>query len=586
MNETTDAPSIFAPLWRRKWLILLVGILVAAGTYVYYKRQPHVYSATTQVFLGGGTEEQAQLSGAGAGTRKKGGALVPTNQAALINSSVIKEVVHKRLRAERKKDPVARLALHGKARATAKEKSSFITVTAQAKNAKAAALLANLTAQTYIQRQTASYRRQVESTIALARRQLRRIEASQQISTTPPAETKTTSKGTSTTSTSTSTTTAPTTTTTKAPAKIAPSTAVTLQEANLHAKINQLEAQANVTNAKQIEAAKASRAKLVQPKPRQNAIFGFAIGILLASIAAYVLSRLDSRLRSLAQIESVFQAPILTALPVVRRPIVDKDGQPAPAPAVREAVRRLYTTLKVGPASIDTAMGVQPRVLLFVSADPGDGRSTMAANLALAQREAGEAVAVLEADFRHPVQSKLLGVRSDDGLAEVLSGRLGVGEALVRVEAAHPPAQVADQAVPAAGGVATLVGSPYRGRLSVLLGGVAVIDPPALLARPEMADLLRTIAAEFDYVLIDAPEPLQVSDVLPLLRLVEGIVVVARIGHTSENSARRLVQLLARTSSAPVLGVAANAVPKREIAKYGFSAGSSRTRWYRKLLGR
>jgi polysaccharide biosynthesis transport protein len=573
MNETTDAPSIFAPLWKRKWLILLVGILVAAGTYIYYKRQPQVYSATTQVFLGGGAEEQAQLTGSS--TRKKGaGALVPTNQAALINSNVIKEAVRKRLRAERKHDRAARVALRGKARATAKEKSSFITVTAQAKNAKAAALLTNLTAQIYIKRQTAGYRRQIEQTVALARRQLRRIEASSEGSTSPAPATKSTKKGSS-------------TTTTTAPARSAPTTAVTLQAANLNAKINQLESQLYVTNAKQIEPAKAGRAQLIQPKPRQNAIFGFVIGLLLASIAAYILSRLDSRLRSLSQIESVFQAPILTALPVVRRPIVDNDGHPAPARAVREAVRRLHTTLKVGPASIDSATRVQPRVILFVSADPGDGKSTMAANLALVQRDAGEAVAVLEADFRNPVLSKLLGVRSNDGLADVLDGRLGVEQALVRVEPAHPPSsQVNDVPGSAHGGVATLVESSHRGWLSVLLGGDAVVDPPALLARPEMAELVRTMAEDFNYVLIDAPVPLQVSDVLPLLGLADGIVIVARVGHTSENSARRLVQLLARTSAAPVLGVAANAVPKHEIGKYGYSVSPGRARWYRKLLGR
>ncbi len=52
MNETTDATAIFAPLWKRKWLILAVGIVVAAATYVYYKHQPRIYGATTEVYLG------------------------------------------------------------------------------------------------------------------------------------------------------------------------------------------------------------------------------------------------------------------------------------------------------------------------------------------------------------------------------------------------------------------------------------------------------------------------------------------------------------------------------------------------------
>ena len=73
-------------------------------------------------------------------------------------------------------------------------------------------------------------------------------------------------------------------------------------------------------------------------------------------------------------------------------------------------------------------------------------------------------------------------------------------------------------------------------------------------------------------MLIDAPPPLQVSDVMPLLRMVDGIVIVARVGHTREASAERLAQLLARTSSAPVLGVVANARLTADIKKYGFSS--------------
>jgi Mrp family chromosome partitioning ATPase len=73
--------------------------------------------------------------------------------------------------------------------------------------------------------------------------------------------------------------------------------------------------------------------------------------------------------------------------------------------------------------------------------------------------------------------------------------------------------------------------------------------------------------------------------VTPLLSVVDGVLIVARVGHTTETSARRLVQLLARSGSAPVLGVVANAVPKREISKYGLGVDGRRP-WHRRLLGR
>jgi len=583
MTETTDAPNIFAPLWKRKWLILAVGLLVAAGTYFYYKRQPHVYAVSTQLFLGS-AEEQAQLNGGGGSTRKSSSSDAAA-QAAVINSGLVKDAVHKQLRAERGKVADAHVALRGKAVAAAKEKSAFITITAQARNAKAAALLANVTSQVYVRRLNRNHERGVHAAIALARRQLHRIEATREAASAPKPQEKTAG-----TSTGTSGTQSSTTSKAKAPAastgKGTVSTAVTLQEANLSAKINQLEAQLSGASVKQVEAAKPARAEMLAPKPRKNAIFGFAIGLVLAGFGAYVLDRLDRRLRSLARIEAIFQTQILTALPSVRRPILQREGQPTPSKLLREPTRRLHSTLDVGgPNILNGDAPAHPRVLLFVSADPGDGKSTLVADLALVQRDAGEHVAVIEADFRRPVQAKLLGVEGSRGLADVLDGEVPVNPALQKLEAVHA-APGPHLAVPSPGGVATLAEAPSEGSVSVLLGGAQVANPPALLARPIMNDLLRSLAHDFDYVLIDAPVPLQVSDVMPLLRVVDGIVIVARVGHTSETSAQRLVQLLARTATAPVLGVVANAVPNTEIEKYGFAPASDRVRWRRKLFGR
>ena len=66
-------------------------------------------------------------------------------------------------------------------------------------------------------------------------------------------------------------------------------------------------------------------------------------------------------------------------------------------------------------------------MILFLSPDPGDGKSTLVADLALVQRDAGERVVVVEANFRRPVQARLLGLEGARGLAAVLTGRLGRG---------------------------------------------------------------------------------------------------------------------------------------------------------------
>ncbi|HEY6354924.1 MAG TPA: CpsD/CapB family tyrosine-protein kinase, partial [Burkholderiaceae bacterium] len=247
-----------------------------------------------------------------------------------------------------------------------------------------------------------------------------------------------------------------------------------------------------------------------------------------------------------------------------------------------EPLRRLHTGLQLG-VTPDPRRMRSSRTVLFVSADAGDGKSTLVADLALVQRDAGERVAVVEANFRRPAQARLLGLDGGHGLADVLTGKLPVAQAMQRVH----PIQAAELApAPAEGGapVATVVESREAGSLFLLAGGGAVANPPALLGHPAMAELLRSVSEDFDYVLIDAPSPLQVSDALPLLKLVDAIVIVARSGHTREMSAQRLVQLLAQSDVRP-LGIAANCLSRREMDRYGFALGDGRS-WTGKLTGR
>jgi Mrp family chromosome partitioning ATPase/capsular polysaccharide biosynthesis protein len=556
MNDNPEATAIFAPIWKRKWMILIVALIAAGGSYFYYNRQPPRYSASTQLYLGNGAEEQASVSGSGGkhssgGGGKKAGGISPATQAQLINSSIVKSLVRERLRKQHKNAAV-HAALKGKAKAKAASKSEFITIAGEARSPLGVALLVDATAQAWIKRENSRYHREVESAIALTRRQIRKIEAE---TAGHPSKGSSAGKG-------------------KA------SATSTLQVATLSQKINQLEEDLPISQITQVDPATRKSATLVAPHPKSNAIFGFVVGLLLAVFAAYGLGRLDRRLRSLGAIEGIFGAPILTALPAVRRPILHPEGHPLVAKALREALWRLQSTLQVGLTSEQEGASA-PRVILCVSADAGDGKSTLVAGLALAQSDAGERVAVIEADFRRPVQSRLLDLSGGQGLADVLDGRLTVEEAMQQVSLIRPEAGVSAGPV-AAGATATLAQS--SGAISVLVGRTDVTNPPAVLSRPAMTDLPRALAEEYDYVLIDAPAPLQVSDVMPLLALVDGIVIVARAGHTREASARRLVQILKQTPSAPVLGIAANAVSQADKEKFGLSARTGR-RWRPKLLG-
>ncbi len=523
MNETSDATAIFAPVWRRKWLILAVGALVAAGTYFYYRHQPSEYGAATQIYLGGGSEVQSLLTGAAASSPESERAIA--DQAELINSNLIGEAVRRQLLHEHSAS-----AAEGLAEATSSREVDFITITTRAGTGPAAAQLANTYASVYLREADATYRRDLQLLLANTRQQLSSAQA----------------------------------------ASHGGSQSVASQ--TLSERISALQSELSVGNPgnKQINPAVASATPL-SPDPTRNAIFGFVIGIALAAIAAYTLSRLDRRLRSLVDVEEAFQTEILAALPSVRRPITHREGELALAEPLREPLRRLHTVLQLRERELGGENHRDlPRSIMFLSAEAGDGKSMLVAGLGLVQREAGERVAVVDADLRRPVQSQLFGLAGSQGLVEVLAGRLALGDAIQEVNSMSPPST--NGAVTSAEGVATVVGSRRVGSLAVLASGGAVANPPALLAEPTMPRLLRSVADDFDWVLIDAPPPLEVSDVMPLLHLVDAIVVVARIGQTRQASAKRLVELLSRGTKAPVLGVVANDVPIEELEGHGFSS--------------
>ncbi|TML00112.1 MAG: hypothetical protein E6G34_01035 [Actinobacteria bacterium] len=554
MNQTTDATAIFAPLWKRKWIILAVGVLVAGATYLYYKHTTKVYLAETKLYLGAGAEEQAPTE---RGSGSKSPKVNAAEQATIINSIVVEEV-RQRLRAQGNKQ-----LLHGaKVRAKASEKSQFVGISVEAHTGRGAALLANATAQAYLKRQVSTRQRAIRTQLAITRRQLARIEAAS-----AAQSAQRTSKSSGNTKTSTSG---------------ANSTANILQIANLNSRINELEAQLGSSGARQLNPARPKLARLVAPKPRKNAIFGFVIGIVLAAIGAYALARFDRRLRSLADMEAIFGTQILTALPKVRQPIVTREGRPAPSKFLLEPLRRLHTTLSLGRAL--KREGPSGGVILFLSPDPADGKSTLVADLAIVQRDAGARVIVLDANLRRPVQAKFLAAEDSYGLADVLMRTHALEEVLQPVAPAPQPARGDSRS--STGAAATVAELRTGGSLSLLASGQALANPPAMLASEAMGDLLRELADDFDLVLVDASSPIEVSDPMPLLPLVDGVIVVARVGHTREVSAQRLAQMLRQESFAPTLGIVANCAPPKEIERYGLASSRNGHVWGAKLIGR
>ena len=242
MNETTDATAIFPPIWRRKWWILITALLVAAGTYFYYKHQPAKFSATTQVYLGAAAESPlAEKTGA------RNPVTSGANQAALINTVVVESA---KVALRKSTVTIDKVAAKGKVKAKAPEKSEFISITAESHSARGAALLANTVAAGYIKRWTATHQRNVLAAIDIARRQLNRLEAAH--ATVAPSDRQRVEKRQS------------------GDAQQTAGGSSVIQAAQLSSKINQLEAQLAIVGVRQVKPAQAAVEHAALAAPAQE----------------------------------------------------------------------------------------------------------------------------------------------------------------------------------------------------------------------------------------------------------------------------------------------------------------------------
>jgi succinoglycan biosynthesis transport protein ExoP len=500
-------------LWARKWVILLVALVAGGATYLYYNRQPRVYQTSTSILLGT-TSADDLLTGATTFTSDRDNA----DQAALITTPKVATLAAKRLHFTGAPE-----ALLGSVSASPRTGSDFILISGQAGSGATAAAIANAFAQAYIENRSAGYRQEIDQSIQRAKVQAQRLK----------------DEGAS-----------------KASIKALTQRVTRLQT---------LEGLAQ-PSAEQVDKAGVPSAPIA-PQPRRNAIFGFALGLVGAAFACMGLARLNRRLDRLDEVEEIFGSGVLSSMPHLRR-----GGQfSGPAPIVpmqgREALRRLHVHLGLLRTRHNPA---EPfRVLLVASAQAGEGKSTIARNLALIQREAGCRVALVECDLRRPVQARLLGLAQQPGLSDVLDGRATLDEALQAVPSSVSASVAANGNGNGDGGA--LVETP-DGELWALTSGSPVENPPALIAGAGLRKVLQELRERFDYVIVDSPPLLVVSDVIGLLPVVDGVVAVMRLGKTDEKAARRFVDSMSRVPSAEILGVVANDVADDELSAAGYTA--------------
>jgi capsular exopolysaccharide synthesis family protein len=304
-------------------------------------------------------------------------------------------------------------------------------------------------------------------------------------------------------------------------------TSNTTQRPGLEQQLTQLRAALNTqgSEAAPLQAATPNRTA-VGPHLRRTVELGLVIGLLLAFGAVALAENADRRLRTPADLEGMTDLPLLAAIAPSAF-----SGQLDTTLEDEEAFNTLRTAL--------TYLNVDRHLESIVVTSPGekDGKTTVATRLAIAMARAGQRVILVDGDLRRAQVSAKLGIQQAAGLGTVLSREHSLVETLVE----YPVVE--------AGG----------GRLKVLPAGPPPPNPSALIGSDEMRRVLRVLEAQSDIVIIDTPAALAVSDPLPLMRSVTGVVLVARMNRSSRDTIRRLQRMIT-SAHGTLLGVVATGV--------------------------
>lgn len=282
----------------------------------------------------------------------------------------------------------------------------------------------------------------------------------------------------------------------------------------------------------------------VSPNRRRAFVMSLVMGLLLGVGLAVLLDRLDDSVRSPTELSETYALPVLGLIPAISStelPAGDVTGlsrivtHADPRSPVAEAYRSLRTNL----AFARMQRGL--RSLLLTSPGPADGKSTTVANLAITFAQQGQRTLLVDADLRRAVLDKTFGVSRAPGLTDVIIGEANLDQAVHETQVPN---------------------------LFVLTSGQLPPNPSELLGSSAMRDVLAQIESRFDMVLFDSPPLLAVTDAAVLSTIVDGTVLIARMGSTQRRALWRATSQL-RAVSANVMGGVLNDLRAETSSYYG-----------------
>jgi capsular exopolysaccharide synthesis family protein len=283
---------------------------------------------------------------------------------------------------------------------------------------------------------------------------------------------------------------------------------------------------ASALRASNIRIVDPAKAPLLPYKPDvgTNSLLGMLTGFLAGAVFVVMRERADRSLRQPGDTQVCLGVPELGAVPscatgIRRRFPLRRASRRAAGDFALVTWERGLTPIAESFRAVVASVilagenGSRPRVVVVSSPNAGEGKTTVAVNLAIALSEINQRVLLIDADLRKPSLQKIFRLDNQIGLAGVLTGRTTAWASSGAVEATHIPG------------------------LNVLPGGGSPDRAPRLLYSPRLGELLRAVRLQFDTVLIDTPPVLPMPDARVVARLADSVVLVVRANRTTREAA-------------------------------------------------
>ncbi|MBS9393196.1 MAG: polysaccharide biosynthesis tyrosine autokinase [Dolichospermum sp. LBC05a] len=313
---------------------------------------------------------------------------------------------------------------------------------------------------------------------------------------------------------------------------------ITYQELLKQFQVVQILENQNVGNARIISPALIPESP-VSPKIPLNLALGGFLGILLGAGTALLLESMNQSLKNIEEANRLLGFPLLGTIPQYGENPKNQEESRRDLPLLNSPYAPVSTSFEMLQTNLGfTLSDKELRVIVITSATAGEGKSFIAANLALAAASVGRRVLLVDADMRRPRQHRIWEVNNLLGVSNILAGQTQFKNTAQAVSS----------------------------QVDMLPAGKIPPNPVTLLDSQRMADLVEQASQDYDFVIIDSPPLTAVTDPLIIGKYVDGLLLVVRPGEV-QYSAVSAAKLLLNQAKVPILGMVVNGIS--EESGYG-----------------